>query len=260
MTNAHIRLVTRGDDAGSCHSANAAILEACQEGILRNVSIMVPGPAFEEVASMLAGLPHICFGLHVTLNAEWDGPKWGPVLPPEQVPSLVDEQGHFFTTPNVLQEHNARGEEMIAEVQAQLQLARKSGLNISYLDEHMGVSWVSDLRPRLANLAAREGLVDAHALRHLPRIKETFDNEIDRLVASLEVAPPGDYVFVTHPGYAAPDMQLLGHAGLAPGQVARERDADRRLWLDARLRDYCKQHDVEIARYTDVLTVQPPAN
>lgn len=256
MTNSPIRLVTRGDDAGSCHSANAAILEACRKGILRNVSIMVPGPAFEEVASMFADLPHVCFGLHVTLNAEWDGPKWGPVLPSEQVPSLVDKQGHFFTTPNVLQEHNASGSEMIAEVQAQLQIARRSGLNISYLDEHMGVGWVGDLRPRLADLAAQEGLVDAHSLRHLPTIKSFSGSLVDHLIASLEAAPPGDYVFVTHPGYDAPDMQCFGHAGLTPGQVARERDADRQLWLDTELRDYCEQQGIVVAHYTDVLVTQ----
>jgi hypothetical protein len=41
-----IQLVTRGDDAGSCQSANRAIGQACDSGTLRNVSVMAPGTKF----------------------------------------------------------------------------------------------------------------------------------------------------------------------------------------------------------------------
>lgn len=248
-----IRLVTRGDDAGSCASANRAIREACRDGVLRNASIMVPGPAFDEVPQALAGLDGICLGLHVVLNAEWDGPKWGPVLPAAQVPSLVDEHGHFTRTPNELNAQGANVDEMVAEVQAQLDRASAAGLQLSYLDEHMGVGWVGGLRQRLAELARREGLADAHGLRHLPMLSPFDGDPVERLIASLRAAPSGNYVYVTHPGCDAEDMRRFSHAGLAPGQIARERDADRRLWLDPRLRQYGRDHDVEFVRYTDVL-------
>ena len=90
MSQPRIRLITRGDDAGSCEAANRAILEACERGVLRNVSVMVPGPAFEAAARLLADRPEICLGLHATLNAEWEEVRWGPVLPPDQETSEVE--------------------------------------------------------------------------------------------------------------------------------------------------------------------------
>lgn len=62
---------------------------------------------------MFAGRAEFCFDLHATLNAEWDAVKWDPVLPPEQVPSLVDEHGHFFPSPHVLRERPPRIEEIL---------------------------------------------------------------------------------------------------------------------------------------------------
>ena len=55
MTTPRIHLITRGDDLGTNHSANAAIREAFQSGILRNASLMACCPAVEEAAEMLAG-------------------------------------------------------------------------------------------------------------------------------------------------------------------------------------------------------------
>ena len=88
MSAPRIRLITRGDDSGSAITANEAIRDAFTRGILRNTSVMVPGPFFREAAEMLGPLsPALCIGLHVTLNAEWDDLRWGPLLGPERVPS-----------------------------------------------------------------------------------------------------------------------------------------------------------------------------
>ena len=65
-----IHLITRGDDLGTNHSANAAIREAYETGILRNASLMAGCPAAEEAAELLAGERGLCVGLHSTLNAE----------------------------------------------------------------------------------------------------------------------------------------------------------------------------------------------
>src|SRR5262245_50950923 len=92
-----VRLITRCDDAGGCESANAAILEAANASAAKNVSIMACGSAFDEAVRLFGGREDVCLGLHVTLNAEWDGPKWGPVAPPEKVPSLLDPGTPYFT-------------------------------------------------------------------------------------------------------------------------------------------------------------------
>lgn len=246
-------LITRGD-AGSCDSANRAIREACKHGMLRNVSVMVPGPAFAEAAAMFADLPGICLGLHVTLNAEWNGPKWGPVLPPARVPSLVDDKGFFTSAPSVLHARGVDIEQIMSEVEAQLDRARAHGLDIQYLDEHMGVGWLPGLRERLAQLAQREGLVDAHGFPSLPAAPagERDSDVVATWKTRITHAAPGTtYVLVTHPGHDNAEMRHFYHAGLTPGQVARERDAERRALTNPQLRQWLQDSSVEVIRYTE---------
>ena len=76
-----VQVAFRADDAGSCESANLAIAEAIDAGIVKNVSVMACGPALEHAVSLLKERRDIDIGLHVTLNAEWVKAKWPPVLP-----------------------------------------------------------------------------------------------------------------------------------------------------------------------------------
>lgn len=243
-----IRLVTRGDDAGSCESANVAILQAARHGVLRNVSVMVPGPAFDAAVPLLRSLPaSVCLGLHITLNAEWETIKWPPVLPREQTPSLVDEQGCFWPTPAEARGRGARVDEMLREIEAQLDRARSAGLAPAYIDEHMAVSraW-PDLRAGIAALAAREGLQDVDAVPGLPDVGAPGD--VDAFLQALDRAAPGAYVYVTHPGRDADDMRRFDGAG----QVARWRDADRRLLTDPSLPGALAVRGVQVIRYTEL--------
>lgn len=244
----HIRLVMRGDDAGSCESANVAIRQAARHGVLRNVSVMAPGPAFDAAVPLLKSLPGtVCLGLHVTLNAEWDTVKWAPLLPRDRVPSLVDEHGDFWPTPAETQAHGAQVDEMLAEIAMQLAHIRRAGLTIGYIDEHMGVSgpW-PELRAGIAEIARREGVIDAHGLPGLPDAGGT--GGMDSFLKSLEAATPGVYVHVTHPGWDADDMRRFDGIG----QVALWRDADRRLLTDADLPAALAARNVEVIRYTDL--------
>ncbi|MGD2176057.1 MAG: ChbG/HpnK family deacetylase, partial [Candidatus Brocadiaceae bacterium] len=72
MSQGTYRLLTVGDDSGMCHSANLAMCECYDGGIMRNTNLMVPCPAFEEAAEMIRERPGLCVGLHTTLNSEWD--------------------------------------------------------------------------------------------------------------------------------------------------------------------------------------------
>ena len=246
-----IRLLARADDAGSCRSANEAVREVLETGIARNASVMVPCAAFEDAARLLAPLPGACLGLHMTVTAEWDTPKWGPVLPPQRVPTLVDADGHFHPTAAVLHEHNADPDEILAEVEAQLARARDAGLAIAYFDQHMAFEWLPGVAERLAGLARREGLLRGRAAR-LPDVEGQFDDAAQKLIARLDAAAPGTYLVVGHPGHDDDEMRGLTHRGLEPGRVARERDADRRMFTDPRVLAYCHSHGVEPVRFTDV--------
>jgi len=253
MGGGRIRLVTRGDDSGSCHAANAAIRDAFEKGILRNTSLMVPCPAFEEAAGMFRDMPGLCVGLHATLTAEWDEVRWGPVLPPEDVPSLVDADGYLFQTTRALHENGADPGEMMAEVEAQLALARSEGLGVRYVDSHMGFTWIADMDARLARFAEREGLIyRPKDVGRLPAVEGEFDNPVDELVARLSAAPPGTYVLVGHPCYDTEEVRRFYHPGIEPGSQGPNRDWQRRMFMDPEVLECCEANGIQPIRYTEI--------
>lgn len=217
---AMIRTVFRGDDAGSCVSANEAICEAARFGVLRNVSVMACGPALAHAAELLRSLD-VCLGLHVTLSSEWERVKWGPVA---DVPDLVEPDGSFTADPGMLNKRGFNLDQAMIEVRAQLARLRWIGLAPQYLDEHMGVGWLPGFRDALIQFCQEEGLLAVCTLG-LPYL-------------SAEEIGKKDGVFVTHPGRVAEDMIAMTLPGMPEGQIANERDADRRLLLDSRLREF----------------------
>lgn len=253
-----LKLVTRADDAGSCRSANEAILEAVEAGTIKNVSFMAVGPEIEHAVEILGGRDDICYGLHVTLNAEWEEVKWGPLI---KAHALTDENGHFLPFPQNTKdrlekffERGGPGAESIyqKEIIAQSNRLRELGLPISYVDEHMGVSWIG-FRDELAEFCRRNEMIDHFALPSLPGVESSGDDLTD-LRKRILAASFDSYVWITHPGKVAPDMNRFYLAGGTPGEVARERDAERRLLIDPRLPEMWKELKVKPCRYDEVLT------
>jgi len=244
--SAPLQLITRADDAGSCRSANEAILECVEAGAIVNVSFMAVGPETEHAAELLRGRDDIACGLHVCLNAEWERVKWGPLT---NARTLCDPNGMFRAFPHETQRFGFSIEEAVEEIHAQLHLLRELGLPISYVDEHMGVSWIApELRAFLAELCEQEELIDAHAIPPLPDASGTGDH-LTTLETRIENATGDKCVWVIHPGKIAPDMNAFYLKGGEAGVVARERDAERKLLCDQRLRAMLSKREVKICRY-----------
>jgi len=248
-----IRLITRGDDSGSTRTANAAIRDAFVNGIMRNTSVMVPGPYFDEAATMFRDLHGLCVGLHMTLTAEWVNAKWVPVLPRESVSSLVDSNGYFPPDSVRLHEQGASADEIVAEIRAQLGRARSAGLDIRYADEHMGIGWVDNAREALTEFFDAEGVIySGVTAERLPRLDGDFADPVERFLAQLDAAEPGStYLVVGHPCYDTDELKPYHICGREPGSVGPDRDWQRRLFMDPRVLDYCVRTDVEAIRYDE---------
>jgi len=248
-----MRIVTRGDDSGSCHSANKAIADAFNHGVLRNTSIMVPAPVFKEAARMYKNLEAFCIGLHATITDEWNTNRWGPVLGAEKVPSLVMKDGTFFKSTQALWDNKPDNDEILAEFKAQLEMARSEGLNIEYMDGHMGFGWFEGLEPRLQAFADAEGLVcRPKNLSRLPRIEGEFSDPVERMLATLDAAKTGKtYMIVGHPCYDSGDIQQMTYGDHLPGEIARERDWQRRMFMDERVIEYYSENDIQPIAYTE---------
>jgi hypothetical protein len=83
--------------------------------------------------------------VHLTLNAEWDLYRWGPIT---RAPSLHDGDGGFPRTIEDVWDH-ADLDEVRRELRAQIERAILWGFDVSHLDSHMGTL---QLRPEFFDI------------------------------------------------------------------------------------------------------------
>lgn len=135
-------LIMHADDLGVAHSVNESSISALENGGISSSSIMVPCPWFKEIAEYASKHPENCWGLHLTLTAEWKFYKWGGVASKNQTTSLLNEQGYFYdNVPEFVE--NAKLSEVYIELKAQIEKALRAGINVSHLDSHMGALFTS---------------------------------------------------------------------------------------------------------------------
>jgi predicted glycoside hydrolase/deacetylase ChbG (UPF0249 family) len=119
------------DDLGSSRSANVAVYDGLRNGIATSATLMVPCPWARDAAAMYRGED---VGVHLTLNAEWETYRWGPIT---HSPSLLDGDGGFPRTTDDVWDH-ADVDEVRKECRAQIERAIYWGFDVSHLDSHMG--------------------------------------------------------------------------------------------------------------------------
>ncbi|WP_337101103.1 ChbG/HpnK family deacetylase [Paenibacillus sp. YIM B09110] len=259
-----VRLLLRGDDFGGSMAANEAIREACDFGLLQNVSVMAAGPHVEEAAKLLAHRDDICFGMHITMNAEWDLVKWKPVLVAGQVPTLVDASGYFWSHPSLMEENGVLLEQVKAETIAQYDRLRQLGFRIAYVDEHMFFGyWVEGFHEWLAEWCDAQGLVNFHScFQPLPEGEPDnqgvessggMNGELLRAhIAAVKSAPAGLYTVILHPATDGEELRSFGNEQYSGERIASERDAERKLLTDLRLRHSYNKLGVQLIRYDQV--------
>lgn len=106
--------------------------------MVTSASIMVPCPFFEEAATYCGKNPDADVGVHLTFTNEYADYNWGPVSPVEEVPSLVNGQGHFYSTTEEVWRHGSP-EHIEIEMRAQIEKALAAGIRPTHVDSHMGV-------------------------------------------------------------------------------------------------------------------------
>ena len=240
----NIRFITRSDDAGSSRSANQAIARVLDAGFIKNVSLMACGPAIEDAARLLAHRKDVCFGMHTTLNAEWDRVKWRPLTAPEQCRGLLDEQGYFLPHPTLFLHTKPSVESIMAEVDAQLERLHALGFSVSYIDSHMFPErYVEGLDEAMADFARQKGLIDHMYFYQLPPWGLTLCKAKD-----VHLLPEGQYLGISHPSLDTEEMRLTGNASLSGVSVAATRARETALLSDPA---WCRSLGIRSIRYDE---------
>jgi len=129
------RLIVNADDFGQTQGINRAVLELHQAGLLTSATLMARAAATDQAIEIARATPSLSVGCHVVLS---DGE---PVLPPDQIPSLVDPSTHLFI-PSLtvfldrLFTGRIRAEEVEAETTAQIQYLQSRGIHVTHVDSH----------------------------------------------------------------------------------------------------------------------------
>lgn len=268
-----IRLWLRGDDFGYTHASNMAMKQAFDEGFMSSGSLLVPGPWFAETAAMAKANPEWSVGVHLTITAEWNMLRWGPVSPVSEVPSLVAPDGYFHTSgyrpssrtepqPGDLRAfHEPKLAEVEREFRAQVERAKSMGVNVAYVDCHMGMACREEILPITRKIAA-ENCIPIAGRQSFPEL-QNFSLDWDQRTpeegrrlfeARLRALTPGLWMFVDHPAVDTPELR--GVDSNSGESWARLRSSVLAIWTDPEIRKLIDELGIELVGPRDVFDYQ----
>ena len=266
VSMAQPRLLIRCDDIGMCHSVNVAMEKLIETGIPFSASVMFCCPWIEEAVEILKAHPEVGVGVHLTLNSEWKHYKWGPISSRTVVPTLVDEQGYFWTSETLFQEQEINLEEVETELKAQIDKAFSTGLRIDYLDYHMGTAVSTPELRALVERLAREYEIGISG--YFGEMYQTVwgippDRKLSELLAMIdELQEDRIHLIVIHLGMENPEMNALIDMNNPddPYPVSRHRQAELDAILSTVVQQVIAKKHIRLITYHDIVQTSKMIN
>jgi len=173
------RLIVNADDFGRTSGINRGVAESHRRGIVTSATLMVAHAGALEAARVATENPRLGVGLHLALTG---GP---PVLPPKQIPSLVDASGQLPEKPEGLAK--ATPHDVLVESRAQLKRFREIlSRPPTHIDVHRHAQRVPAVLEALVILAWETGLpVRCVSLEMKTRLKREGIPTTDRFIDSF---------------------------------------------------------------------------
>lgn len=253
--SSHVTLLIRSDDWGMSHSVNMAATQVVKSGIPISASVMFVCPWYQEAVELLKAHPEVSVGVHLTLNAEWKNYRWGPVSGAAAVPTLVDSEGFFFPSRELLFKNSPRLNEIERELRAQIERAVHSGLRIDYLDYHMGAAvQTPETRAIVEKLASEYHIGISRYFGELD-VNGLYDaapeRKRDTLIAVVRALKPGTInLLVFHIGVDTPELnalQDLNSFGIK--EMSKHRRAELEALISSQFQDLLRDPRYRLTTY-----------
>lgn len=178
--------IVNADDFGLTTEINQGIIRAFEEGIVTSTSLSANGDAFREAVAFIKTTPSLDVGIHLTVVEE------RPVLPPQTIPSLVDNTGRFRKKAQVFFADYLKGkismQEVKREFHAQVKKILDHGISITHIDSHQHIH----ILPKIAVITIE--LAEEYGIKFIRFPKEDMEfrkilsaRKIKRLVQQMAV-------------------------------------------------------------------------
>jgi predicted glycoside hydrolase/deacetylase ChbG (UPF0249 family) len=124
-------LILPSDDFGLNKEVNRAIVEVAKKGCLGSASLMTNGLAAEEALEQARDCTGLGVGLHLNIV------RGRPLSSPEDVPSLVDDDGLFLNSVARIMARSVRGKLAASEVEAEYRRQIEFMLERDFVPTHL---------------------------------------------------------------------------------------------------------------------------
>jgi predicted glycoside hydrolase/deacetylase ChbG (UPF0249 family) len=270
-------VIIHADDIGMCQATLPAFADLIEFGLASSGGVMVPCPWFPQAAAFCQAHPQVDVGVHLTLNSEWEGYRWGPVSTRDPASGLLDEAGYLHRTREAVYQR-ADPPAVQAELTAQVDRALSSGIDITHVDTHMGTVAHPQFAPAYVQLAVQHRLplmilrldeagwraagldsgTAAFAAQFVAQLEEQgiplldhlsqglpLDQHEDRIELAkrtFDSLPPGLTHFILHPAYDTPELRAITADW-------RSRVADYQAFTSSELRTYVRSTGIHVIGY-----------
>lgn len=275
-------LIVHADDVGMCYAAHAGSIEAMLKGSVSSGSVMMPCSWAPATIQACKEHPELDMGVHLDLTNEWKVYRWGPVAGANLVPKLVNDEGYLW--PGVMDVYRSVGDsidQVEIEIQAQIDLARKLGLEATHIDSHMGTLYYNEaFFKATCNLALKNDLpfmafnvtddVMSQAQSLLPfydkamveKLKaagfplldgfegqefvgETYEEGFQNYVDYLTDLKPGVNLLILHLGIDSEEFKHVTGRHSA-------RDQQYRIFTDPKMAEFLKRENIQLLTWREL--------
>ena len=265
------KLLVQGDDFGFTKGVTYGIVDAIDNGILRNTGVFANMPRATLAVSFMKDRPHVCFGIDFNIVS---GPS---VADPKEIPHLVDENGEFIRSgvrvrdPRFKTEEGRREmfpyDEVYKELRAQYdRFVELTGKKPGYLHGHSIQH--EHYNEAIHAISEETGVPYSHDIQMQHQFKSVFQiaktrskastskvfdpmeqlnkNPLNDILTNQDYLLQGEYIAIGgHPGFV--DNELLNLTTLS-----LERVKDHAMMTSKEIKQWIKDNDIELITYYDL--------